>query len=268
VPSDPRPFIKWPGGKRSSLSTILHRPLPNFADYHEPFLGGGAVFFKLRQSGYAGPADLSDVNHRLIVTYQAVRDDIDSVIAMVEEHAHLNASDHYYQARDDFSTETDPAKLAALFIYLNKAGFNGLYRENMSGKFNVAWGGDRPLSGLLDPVVLIAASGALQHSRLSCRSFEETDIVAGDLYYVDPPYDRAWTGYTKTGFGDVDQSAVAEFCRQVDAAGGYFLASNADTPFVRDLYAGFDIEGSMVKRSINRDGAGRGRVGEVLVRNF
>jgi DNA adenine methylase len=267
VASDPKPFIKWPGGKRSSLATILHRPLPNFAGYHEPFLGGGAVFFRLRQSGYAGPADLSDMNHRLVVTYQAVRDDVESVIDMVAGHASLNASDHYYQARDDFSTETDPVKLAALFIYLNKAGFNGLYRENMSGKFNVAWGGDKPQSQLLDPAVLAAASRALRHVRLSCRSFETTEVVTGDLYYVDPPYDRTWTGYTKTGFGDVDQCAVADFCRQVDSAGGHFLASNADTPFIRSLYAGFDIERSMVKRSINRNGAGRGRVGEVLVTN-
>jgi DNA adenine methylase len=226
------------------------------------------VCFRRRLAGSAGPADLSDANHRLIVAYQSVRDDVKSVIDMVSWHANLNASDHYYQARDDFSTETDPVKLAALFIYLNKAGFNGLYRENMSGKFNVAWGGDKPLSQLLDPAVLTAASVALQHSRLSCRSFETVEVVAGDLYYIDPPYDRTWTGYTKIGFGDVDQSAVADFCRQVDSAGGYFLASNADTPFVRDLYAGFDIERSMVKRSINRNGAGRGKVGEVLVRNY
>jgi DNA adenine methylase len=264
----PRPFIKWPGGKRSSLATILRRLPAQFSGYHEPFLGGGAVFFGLRQSGHTVHADLSDINHRLVVTYQAVRHHVDAVIDIVTDHANLAAEDHYYQARDAFSTETDPVKLAALFIHLNKAGFNGLYRENTSGKFNVAWGGEKPRSQLVDPEALTAASIALQGSRVTCRPFTTTSISSGHLYYFDPPYDRTWTGYHKVGFGDVDQCTVAEFCRRVDAAGGYFMASNADTPFVRELYVGFEIEGSMVARNINRDGSGRGRVGEVLVRNF
>jgi len=268
VPSDPKPFIKWAGGKRSSLPTILRRLPPAFAGYHEPFLGGGAVFFGLRQSGYTGRSDLSDVNRRLIVTYQAVRDDADSVITVAMGHASLNDKDHYYQARADFSTETDPVKLAALFIYLNKAGFNGIYRENASGEFNVPWAGERPGGRLVDPEVVTAASKALRCVRLTCRSFEKTRVTARHLYYLDPPYDCTWTGYNKAGFGDADQRAVADFCRRIDAAGGYFLASNADTPFVRSLYAGFDIERLMVARSISRDGAGRGRVGEVLVGNF
>ena len=267
VPPTARPFVKWAGGKRSSLPTILHRLPPSFIRYHEPFLGGGAVFFGLRQLGLAGRADLSDVNHRLITTYEAVRDDVEAVIMVAAGHAALNDKGHYYQARSDFSTETDPVKLAALFLYLTKAGFNGIYRENLAGEFNVPWAG-RKSGQLIDPEVLRGASRALQGVRLACRSFTMTRVAPGHLYYLDPPYDACWTGYTKSGFGKSDQAAVAEFCRKVDTAGGYFLASNADTPLIRKLYAGFTIERLMVARSINSNGAGRGRVGEVLVRNY
>lgn len=264
-----KPFVKWAGGKRSSLDLIMEHLPPNFTRYHEPFLGGGAVFFGLYGNGLVRKADLSDINQRLITTYQAVKDNVELVVDLATEHAALNDHDHYYQARDDFAVETDPVKVAGLFIYLNRAGFNGMYRENSKGVFNVPWAG-KPNSGVLtiDAENLRAVSWALRGVRLSHRPFTRIRAIADHLYYLDPPYDSGWTGYTHGGFTVDDQRAVAKFCRRIDAAKGYFLASNADTPWVRQLYDGYHIEEIMVARSINRNGAGRGKVGEVLIRNF
>lgn len=270
----PKPIVKWIGGKRSLIPELLPRiPRRSSFVYHEPFFGGGALFFTLRKRGIlTGPAFISDVNRRLMDTYIAIRDDVDRMIAMLHEHKALHGSDYYYSMREVFNDpgQTDPFLIGSLLIYFNKTCYNGLYRENQKGGFNAS------LGTYVDPVVcdednLRAAAIALQGTDIRIGSFRDTVVVDDGFYYLDPPYDDTFTGYTQDGFDSDDQAAVAHLCRNIDAAGGRFLLSNSDTGFIRSLYEGFRIETTSVYRAVAPGvdgGVGRTRENEVLVRNY
>ncbi|MHB8318129.1 MAG: DNA adenine methylase [Acidimicrobiales bacterium] len=260
----PTPFLKWAGGKRSLLSTILPLFPPHFLGYHEPFLGGGALAFALRGSGCSVPMDLSDANERLITTYIAVQHDVEAVIVELRRLAARHSVESYKRARKQLSSETDPVRLAALFIYLNKTGFNGLYRVNRAGDFNVPLGANDK-SKVLDVEKMRAASVALHGVQLTSRDFHEISILAKHVYYFDPPYDGTYANYQASGFTDVDQERLALLCGKIDAAGGYVIASNSDTPLIRELYEGFHVQVVQGSRSISRNGAGRGRRPELLI---
>lgn len=262
----PTPFVQWAGGKRSLLATILPLLPIRFPGYHEPFLGGGAVAFALRGEGYTGPMDLSDTNERLITTYQVVQNDVESLIKAIRRLVVRHDTEAFYRARKRFATETDPVRLAALFIYLNRTAFNGLYRVNRKNEFNVAIGTPKSSSSaILDARQLRAASAALQGAVLSSRDFADVEVFPGDLYYFDPPYDGTYSGYQSGGFTEADQRRLATLCAGIDTAGGYVLVSNADTPLVRDLYHSFGLEIVHAPRTISRNGSGRGRRPELLM---
>lgn len=262
------PFVKSAGGKRQLLPELMARAPPKFADYHEPFLGGGALFFALQAEGRgSGQAWLSDSCSPLICAFAGVRDHLPQTMRALQRTRVNEAS--YYAARDR-KPRSVSAK-AAWFIFINKAGFNGLWRVNKAGKCNVPWGG-REGATLFDRANLTAASAALQHAtvclndfRLSLKSVEESDFV-----YLDPPYvpaskSASFTAYTAGDFTDADQVALRDEFARLRSAGVRALLSNSDTPRVRELYAGFPIDRVTARRNINCDGDKRGRVGELLV---
>jgi DNA adenine methylase len=263
-----RPFLKWAGGKGQLLEQL--RPLlpARFRRYFEPFAGGAALFFSLRPRR----AVLADVNAELIDCYVAARDDVDSVIDALG-HYRYGAED-YYRARAVDRTTLPLAERAARTIYLNKTGYNGLYRVNRSGKFNVPMGRyTNPL--LCDATNLRACSKALQGIDLRVADFEDIASRAkpGDFVYFDPPYvpvsDSAdFTSYVPGGFGADQQRRLAAVFAKLARRGVSAMLSNSDTPAVRELYRDFRIDAVLAARFINSRGSKRGKVGEVVVRTF
>ncbi|MFA5001254.1 MAG: DNA adenine methylase [Candidatus Paceibacterota bacterium] len=258
-----RPFLKWVGGKRSILPELLKRMPSNFDVYHEPFMGGGALFFSVQpQEAY-----LSDVNFHLVLTFKAVRDDVDGVIRQLKIHERLHNKEYYLKARQKLFKEKDTTKLSALFIYLNKTCFNGLYRVNKGGGFNVPMG-DYKDPNILDEENLRNASLVLKNADIEQHSFDHTKIIKGDFYYLDPPYHETYSGYDGLGFGDEEHQKLAEFCRKIDARGGFFMLSNSDTPFVRQLYKGYYIETVQASRNVSCKAHQRGKENELIIRNY
>lgn len=272
----PRPFLKWAGGKGQLLGELLprvERAAP-FPAYHEPFIGGGALFFELSRTGRLDGVEvfLSDNNSTLIATYLGVRDDPDRLLALLAQHEERHSKDYYYAVRGQ--APEDPIERAARMIYLNRTCFNGLYRENSRGGFNVPFGDYKnPL--IRDPENLGAASRALGPARIDQRGFETVLDVAqpGDFVYFDPPYDpvsktASFTAYDKGGFGADRQRRLAEVFAELTRRGVRALLSNSMTDFVRELYRDFTIETVYAARSVNSRGDRRGAVQEALVRNY
>lgn len=258
-----RPFLKWVGGKRSILPELLRRMPDEYDTYNEPFLGGGALFFAEKPK----EAYLSDINFHLVLTFQRVRDDVDGVIRNLKIHASRHDPEYYKKARTRLFKEKDTTKLAALFIYLNKTCFNGLYRVNKSGAFNVPIG-DYKNPPILDEDNLRACSSVLQGVSIEQMPFTQIDPLKGDFFYLDPPYHETYEGYSAHGFGDDEHTKLAAFCKKIDERGGYFMLSNSDTPFVRKLYKGYTIEHVSAARSVSCKSAQRGRENELLIRNY
>lgn len=258
-----RPFLKWVGGKRSILPELLKRMPAEYDAYHEPFMGGGALYFAVNPS----EAYLSDVNFHLVLTFKAVRDDVEGLIRQLKIHARLHNKEYYLKARTKLFKEKDTTKLAALFIYLNKTCFNGLYRVNKSGGFNVPMG-DYKDPNILDEENLRNASQVLKETDIQQHGFEHTKIYKGDFYYIDPPYHETYSGYDGSGFGDKEHQKLADFCKKIDERGGYFMLSNSDTPFVRKLYAGYNIETVSASRMVSCKAHQRGKENELIIRNY
>lgn len=258
-----KPFLKWVGGKRSILPELLKRMPTEYDAYHEPFMGGGALFFAVRPK----EAFLSDVNFHLVLTFKAVRDDVEALISQLKVHERLHNKEYYGKARTKLFKEKDTTKLAALFIYLNKTCFNGLYRVNKSGGFNVPMGDYKnPL--IVDEENLRNASEVLKDVDIEQHGFAHTKIHKGDFYYIDPPYHETYSGYDGSGFGDEEHKKLAEFCRKIDERGGYFMLSNSDTPFVRELYKGYTIEIVEASRMVSCKAHQRGKENELIIRNY
>lgn len=258
-----RPFLKWVGGKRSILPELLRRMPSEYDAYHEPFMGGGALFFAVQPK----EAYLSDVNFHLVLTFKAVRDDVEGLISQLKIHVRLHNKEYYLKARTKLFKEKDTTKLAALFIYLNKTCFNGLYRVNKGGGFNVPMG-DYKIPNILDEDNLRAASKVLHGVDIQQHGFDHTEIHKNDFYYIDPPYHETYSGYDGSGFGDPEHIKLAQFCKKIDEKGGFFMLSNSDTPFVRDLYKGYDIETVAASRMVSCKANQRGKENELIIRNY
>lgn len=267
-----QPIVKWVGGKGKLLPELLARAPKTFRRYHEPFAGGAALFFRLRPA----EATLSDLNACLIDAYRAVRDDVEAVIRALAHHRDLHSEEHYYLARDAWNASdplsADMSVRAALFLYLNKTCYNGLWRENKRGKFNVP-AGHYANPGILDEGRLRAASASLARVDLQWRSYEHVLQTAkvGDFVYFDPPYDPVsetarFTGYAAGGFGSDDQRALAKVFDALAARGCAVMLSNSDTPFTRELYRNHRVDRVLAPRSVNSRADRRGAVGEIIVR--
>lgn len=261
--AEARPFVKWAGGKRSILGELIPRLPAEYDAYCEPFLGGAALFFALQPK----KAYLSDLNFHLVLTYIAVRDDVERLITNLKNHDARHGKEFYLKARTRIAKEEDGTKIGALLIYLNKTCYNGLYRVNQSGAFNVPIGSyDEPT--IVDEKNLRSCAKALKGVAIEQHSFEQTPIKKGNFYYLDPPYHKAFSSFDSSGFANEDHEKLASFCSQLDQAGCYFMVSNSDTPFIRGLYKGYTVERVTSLRFVSCKGSGRGKHNELIIRNY
>ncbi|MYD88873.1 MAG: Dam family site-specific DNA-(adenine-N6)-methyltransferase [Caldilineaceae bacterium SB0662_bin_9] len=262
-----RPFVKWAGGKRSLAALIWDQAPADFRDYHEPFVGGGSVFFAMPER--IGKACLSDVNRELITAYTVIRDDVENLIDALQKHARDHHADEGYYLRVRAQEPEAPLQVAARFIYLNKTCYNGLYRVNRSGKFNVPKGSYKN-PRICDAEGLRQASAALAQADIRVETFNSIAPEAGDFVYCDPPYDGTFTSYLPGGFGDGEQELLRDTAAGWGQRGVHVMISNSDTPLIRDLYSGpvFRIREVLAPRFINSNGEGRGSVVEVLVTTY
>ncbi len=292
---DARPILKWAGGKGQLLDRLQPLFPPKFNRYIEPFAGAGAVFFRLYNLGLIGanprlrtvPAILNDFNGELMTVYQVVRDHLDELITELARHqAHVNDPDYYYYIRNldrepDFMHWPAPMR-AARTIFLNKTGYNGLYRVNQSGYFNVPFGRYQHPT-VLDHAGLKAAHQALQRVDLMCCDFAQPLRLArkGDFVYIDPPYQPLsrtanFTAYTSRGFGWSEQERLAKWLARIARRGCYVLINNVDTPQVRELYrSAFGERGVLIRlqafetaRNINSAPDARGGGQELTAWNY
>ncbi|MHB9030868.1 MAG: DNA adenine methylase [Candidatus Latescibacterota bacterium] len=272
-----KPFLKWVGGKQQLLSQFEFYFPKTMNRYFEPFVGGGAVFFHLWNIRRL-PQEifLFDNNDELINAYLVVRDAVDELIKLLADHKARHGKEYYYSIRDlDRSDRTMSAAIrAARTFYLNKTCFNGLFRVNSKGQFNVPMGSYVNPS-ILQENVLRAASAALQGCTLEVHNFQEIVPLAypGDFFYFDPPYSplsktSSFTSYTAGNFGDRDQRNLAETFAQLTEKKCLCMLSNSYTPFITELYREFRIEIVQAKRAVNSDANGRGYIPEVVVLNY
>lgn len=258
-----KPFVKWVGGKRSILPILKQRMPQSYNRYYESFVGGGALFFEIQPK----KAVLSDINLHLIITYRAVQNDVDNLIELLAKHTNAHDKNHFMKCRAQISIETDGTSIAALFIYLNKTCFNGLYRVNQSGKYNVPMGSYKN-PAILDEKNLRAVSKLLQGVKIEQRPFAQVTPQKGDFFYFDPPYHQTYDQYSNDRFADEQHTNLAELCRKIDRAGAYFMLSNSNTQFVEELYNGFIMEDVMASRNVSCKSDQRGRQNELLIRNY
>jgi len=269
----PKPFVKWAGGKTSLLPALLERTPYNINTYFEPFVGGGALYFALRHS----KARLSDINEELINLYHVVKFDVDNLIKELNKHNHNHRVKYYYEIRNkdreaEYKDWSD-LKRAARTLYLNKTCWNGLYRVNSKGYFNVPYGGYKSPS-IVDESNLRSCSIVLAETTTDVLSFEWVvdEAKKDDFVYFDPPYapldETSFTSYTKEDFGKEDQFKLKEVCDRLNRNGVRFMLSNSYTEFILDLYKAYRIDVVYAPRAINSKGDGRGKVKEVLVMNY
>lgn len=263
-----RPPIKCVGGKSKLVPELLKRLPKKFGAYHEPFVGGGALFFALQPN----QAFLSDLNPYLIDVYCQIRDDVDSLIRELKRPRYDNSEQAYYQVRS-FMFANPRLRLcnAADYVYTNKTCFNGLFRVNKEGKFNVPFGRYANPT-ICDELNLRMCAAALRNAHIYYRDFEVTanNAVKGDVVYFDPPYwpssnTANFTAYTSTGFGSPDQIRLRNVALRLKNKGVFVLLSNADVPQVRELYNRFRIDRVEMARSVNSKADLRGKVGELLI---
>ena len=276
-----KPYVKWAGGKRQLLPEIkkrLPRDLCNYT-YYEPFVGAGAVFFEVQPK----KALINDSNTQLILTYKVIRSNIQELVAALKVHSLYNNEAYFYRIRSlDRAPETfyalSDVEKAARFIYLNKTCYNGLYRVNSKGLFNVPYG------RYVNPAICDEPSLSAVHAYLVNN--DEIVILNGDFadavkmaddrafVYFDPPYHGAgnthFTKYQADGFGAGEQARLRDTYAVLTDRGAKCLLSNADTDYIRELYSDkrFGIITVTAKRAINSDAAGRGNVNEVLIKNW
>lgn len=282
APSAVRPFIKWAGGKGQLLPELSQRLPCCFRRYHEPFVGGAALFFHLHNTGrLRHGAVLSDYNRELILCYEVVRDDVEPLIEVLREHHQHRLDRDYFMHirgwdRQPGFEQRSPVERAARTIFINRTCYNGLYRLNNKGQFNAPFGYyTNPL--ICDPENMRAVSRALQGVELLVEDFSRVAERAepGDMVYFDPPYvpvsaTASFTHYTGQTFGPDDQRRLADLFDTLMERGVYVMLSNSHTPLTCELYGLRAVSKSVVlaSRKINCDGRKRGSVEELIVCSY
>ncbi|MFH1472401.1 MAG: DNA adenine methylase [Nanoarchaeota archaeon] len=269
-------FIKWAGGKTQLIEQLTPLFPKGYNRYLEPFLGGGAVFFYVVQKVKPNEIILSDINEELINAYVVLRDDVERLIIELKQHKEYHQADgkkYYLEIRGVNPTTLPALERAARFIYLNKTCFNGLYRVNSKGNFNVPLGSYKN-PGILREESLREASKMLQGVVLKVMPFEKVINHAkkGDFIYLDPPYyplkKSSFTSYTKDIFLENEQRKLAELFRELNKKGCQLMLSNSDTEFIKEMYKNFQIHTVRAKRLINSKSEGRGIINEIVVTNY
>lgn len=297
------PVLKWAGGKRQLLPVIRKNLPPSLLKneihtYVEPFFGGGAVFFALSNNFHFPTKVVLDINKALVYLYKNIRDNVEDLINALDtiqnEYYLLTESAQrafYYELREIYNNEiknvyfdkntTAWLSPSAKLLFLNKTGFNGLYRVNSAGEFNVPFGSYKNPK-ICDVSNLLATSRAFAKTEIICEDFESAlnFIEKGTFVYLDPPYrplntTASFNSYTKETFDDNEQIRLANFCKIIDSKGAKFLLSNSDPKnenpednFFDDLYQQFTIKRINARRNINSDGKARGFVSELLIKNY
>lgn len=271
-----KPYLKWVGGKRQLLEDIRPFVPEKFKTYYEPFIGAGAVLFDIQPK----KAVINDFNAQLITTYRVIKENVEELIELLKKHKESNTSEFFYTIREldrdieAFSKLTD-VEIAARFIYMNKTCYNGLYRVNSQGLFNVPYGKYKnPM--ICDEPVLRAVSHYLSSNDIELHTGDFSSILSkadkNSFVYFDPPYhshnDSNFTGYQAGGFNEDEQIRLRDTFVELSKKGVKCLLSNGDTPFIRELYKDFTVVTVKAKRAVNSDASGRGDVNEVLVRNY
>ncbi|MEN9389212.1 MAG: hypothetical protein RLY61_296 [Candidatus Parcubacteria bacterium] len=280
VSEKPKPFVKWVGGKRQLIKQFramgLYPPEgfhPIRNAYFEPFAGGAAVFFDLLPH----KAYLSDMNFELVTTYNVIKNDVESLIKSLKKHVY--SKEYFLEIRAKKVETLSPLQIASRFIYLNRTCFNGMYRVNSRGEFNVPFGKySTPL--ICDEVNLRRVAQALQGVEIKHQDYKEVVKLAkkGDFIYLDPPYHpmsatSSFTSYTKEDFSAKDQLELRDMYLELHKKGCYVMLSNSNADFINQIYGELKGEGVTVHkveatRAINSKSSGRGKVKEVLVTNY
>ena len=299
-----KPFVKWAGGKKQLLMEFNGRLPTHLKEsgtikrYVEPFVGGGAMFFYLKKHYFIGESIILDINRELVMAYQAIKDDHKSLITLLKdiEDDHLSKDEdgrkkNYYKIREIYNSEghnfdfenynTKWIERTSNLIFMNKTCFNGLFRQNKKGEFNVPFGQYKN-PRICDENNIKLVNRALKDTEIICSDFtnSEIHITENTFVYLDPPYrpltkTSNFTSYSRYGFNDIDQVKLASFFKKLDQIGAYLMLSNSDPKnedlndeFFDKLYTGYHIERVQAKRNINRDASGRGIVNELIVTNY
>lgn len=263
-----KPLIKWAGGKRNLLKVYQDLFPKKFNKYHEPFLGSGAVFFFLKPED----AVLIDKNEELINFYEVVRDNPWELMELIS--TYRVDKEFYYIIRNQDPRKLGKIERAARFLYLNKTAYNGLWRENSKGKFNVPFGRYKKVK-FFEQENLLKASELLKKVKLVCGDFEEIlkYVQKGDFIYLDPPYypiseTANFKNYTSDGFSKKNHLRVYKVFKTLDEREAYVMLSNSNTPFIRQLFKDYNITEVFSNRFINRKVDGRGKIIELVIRNY
>ncbi|WP_187647085.1 DNA adenine methylase [Nitrosophilus labii] len=274
-----KPFVKWVGGKRGLVSQLLPLIPKNFNNYFEPFVGGGALFFELFNLGLLRDKQIFifDKNEELINSYLVVKNSPEKLLKRLKEFQTNHSKEFYYEVRewdrkDDFKN-LDEVLRAARFIYLNKTCFNGLYRVNKKGFFNVPIGRYKEPK-IYDEELILNASYALQNATIEVADFSKVLEYAKkeDFIYFDPPYyplneTSNFTSYTDMAFLEEEQKRLYEVFNKLDKRGCFVMESNSDTEFIKTLYEKYKIDVVYMNRFINSKKDGRLKIEEVVIRN-
>lgn len=266
----PTPFVKWVGGKRSIIHELINRLPKKINNYHEAFVGGGALFYTINNR--ANQCFLSDINPDLVTTYNVIKNDVSSLIELLKIHKEHHTKEYYYEIRSQHHLE-NPIEVAARFIYLNKTCFNGLYRVNKKGEFNVPMGSYKN-PGILQEDNLRLVSNVLQHTSIELNEFDQIRPEAGDFVYFDPPYHpidaNSFTTYTKNDFSEKDQIRLRDFALELSNKGVNVMLSNSNAELILDIYnqEPFHIHSIKAPRAVNSKANGRGAVKETLITNY
>lgn len=274
-----KPFVKWAGGKRQLMPQITKYMPKNFSRYYEPFVGGGAVFFELQNN----KSTINDFNTELILAYKAIRDNLDELIDSLRIHEKNNSSDYYYQVREwdrnGIIENKSNVERAARFIFLNKTGFNGLFRVNSQNQINTPYGRYKN-PAIVNESVLKAVNNFLNKSGIKILNGDFEDAIKGakkgDFVYFDPPYapmvedQQSFVGYTLNGFGTKEQERLRDLVNKLTVRGVYVMVSNSSVPYIHEIYKEYEDTTVVVpaSRNINSKGTGRGKVDEVLIMNY
>ena len=255
INAKPKPFVKWVGGKRQLLRQFRELGLyppedfnPMTNTYYEPFVGGGAVFFDLLPKN----AELSDLNNELATTYNVIKNNVDELIQSLQKH--IYDKEYYLEVRAKKIEDLSDIEVASRFIFLNRTGFNGLYRVNKSGQFNVPFGRyNNPV--ICDEDNLRRVSDALQDVTITHQDYKNVLKTAkiGDFIYLDPPYypinaTSSFTSYTAEGFLEKEQTELRDTFVKLHEKGCFVMLSNSDTPFINELYSGLGGIISKIKK--------------------
>jgi len=269
------PVLKWVGGKRQLLDTLAPLLPKRINTYCEPFVGGGALLFKMQPKS----AYINDINEELIRVYDVIKNDVEALIIALEDFR--NEADYFYNVRDwdrdkeKYSLLSEIEK-AARVIYLNKTCYNGLFRVNSAGEFNSPFGNYRN-PNIINAPTLRAVSSYFNSAAITITAYDYAEVLdalpKSTFVYLDPPYDpvsdtSSFTGYSRGGFSRDEQIRLRECCDELHKKGIKFMLSNSATDFIKEQYADYNITIVQAKRAINSDGAKRGEIDEVVVRNY